>query len=131
MGQLRFVLDSSAVIALVLGEAGSDLVDAAIEESVISTVSLAEVVEVLRRRGLSVRDARAALAALALPTIAPDEETAIEAGLLAAATRGHGLSLGDRFCFALARRLSAIALTADHAWLGAGSHTGIKVELIR
>jgi ribonuclease VapC len=33
-------------------------------------------------------------------------------------SRPVGLSLADRACLALARRLSAAVLTADHAWSG-------------
>jgi ribonuclease VapC len=33
-------------------------------------------------------------------------------------TRFAGLSLADRACLAVARRLGTSALTADHAWRG-------------
>jgi ribonuclease VapC len=43
---------------------------------------------------------------------------AIDAGRLRPLTRDAGLSLGDRACLALARRLDAPALTADTDWQG-------------
>ena len=42
-----------------------------------------------------------------------------------------GLSLGGRFCLAQARRLGAVALTADRAWTAAGGALGVKVDVIR
>ncbi|MBI3977092.1 MAG: hypothetical protein HY331_02795 [Chloroflexi bacterium] len=44
-----------------------------------------------------------------------DADLAYQAGLLHPATRQAGLSLGDRACLALARRLGLPALTADRA----------------
>ena len=45
--------------------------------------------------------------------------------------RGSGLSLGDRFCLALAKRLDCPALTADRAWLPVADDAGVRIELIR
>jgi PIN domain nuclease of toxin-antitoxin system len=44
------------------------------------------------------------------------EHDSIEVARLRPATRAQGLSLGDRACIALARRLGLPALTADTAW---------------
>ena len=46
--------------------------------------------------------------------VAPD---ATEAARLRPLTRSAGLSLADRACLALTRRLAGEALTADRAWL--------------
>jgi PIN domain nuclease of toxin-antitoxin system len=40
------------------------------------------------------------------------------------------LSLGDRFCLALAKRLGAPAYTADKAWKDIASDAGAKVVVI-
>ncbi len=45
------------------------------------------------------------------------------------ATKGSGLSLADRACLALARRIGAPALTADSAWTKL--RVGVTVTLIR
>jgi PIN domain nuclease of toxin-antitoxin system len=42
-----------------------------------------------------------------------------------------GLSLGDRFCLAQARRSGAAALTADRSWRVLAAPLGVEVELIR
>ncbi len=42
-----------------------------------------------------------------------------------------GLSLGDRYCLALARREGVPALTAERRWPAIAAAAGITVELIR
>jgi ribonuclease VapC len=54
---------------------------------------------------------------------------AIDAGRLRPLTRDVGLSLGDRACLALARRLDAPALTADTDWQGVAH--GVELRPIR
>jgi PIN domain nuclease of toxin-antitoxin system len=56
-------------------------------------------------------------------------EDAEQAAELCSLTRQHGLSLGDRACLGLARRLGLPALTADRAWLDVNS--GVEVQAIR
>jgi PIN domain nuclease of toxin-antitoxin system len=123
------VLDASALLAALLFEPASARVRD-VKRPVISAVNLAEVVARLQR---DVDDAAVtgALAALDLTVIAADREQALVAGLLGEPTRIAGLSLGDRFCLALARQLGATALTADRAWLRIAEAVGVDVQLIR
>ncbi len=89
----------------------------------------AEVYQRWLARGVDVTDLRADVEALGLqivPFIVEDAERAAELWSL---TRQHGLSLGDRACLALARRLELPALTADRAWLDVSS--GVDVRAIR
>ncbi len=44
-------------------------------------------------------------------------------------TRSVGLSLGDRFCLALGRRLGLPVLTADRAW--SALVVGVDVQVVR
>jgi PIN domain nuclease of toxin-antitoxin system len=46
-------------------------------------------------------------------------------------TRPAGLSLADRVCLALARRLGLRAMTADRAWRSVSAAIGVEIELIR
>lgn len=71
------------------------------------------------------------LSALPYTVVAADEALGWEAGFLRAATAVAGLSLGDRFCLALARRLELPVYTADRAWKEAASAVGVKVTTIR
>jgi PIN domain nuclease of toxin-antitoxin system len=73
----------------------------------------------------------AALDALPFERVDFDEALALDCGMLLPATRELGLSLGDRACLALARRLSLGVLTADRSWAGARDRIGVSVELLR
>ena len=128
---MRVVLDASALLAALNGEPGAERVAASLDAGIVSAVNFAEVAGALARVGNSVEQVRAILAALACTVIPADEETAVEAGLLRALTARAGLSLGDRFCLALGRRLRAPVLTADRQWSRIADDVGVKVELIR
>ncbi len=64
-------------------------------------------------------------------TVLPYDALAREAGSLRAATASAGLSLGDRFCLALAKRLGVAAYTADKAWCDVAAKVETKVVCIR
>ena len=126
------VLDSSALLALLLGEPGRDLVIAAIaSDAAISSVNLAEVMTRLVRDGVTPATAGDTLRGLPVSVHVFDDALALETGALFAMIRPFGLSLGDRACLALARRQSTPVLTADRAWGGAGPLVGVTVKLIR
>ena len=122
------VLDASAVLALVHGEAGAGRVVAVLDRAAISAVSLAEVVSRLADRGSPPADIRRQLTRLPFHVVAVDEELGYAAGFLRPSTRRLGLSLGDRICLALALRLGATALTADRAWTRLA--TDARIELL-
>ena len=125
----EYVLDSSAIIAVIIDEPGGDRVRSVLENSVMCSVNLAEVVTKLIDREIPFAIIEATIDDLNLPIEPFTMTDAIAAGKLRAATRSAGLSLGDRACLALAERLGAIALTADTAW--ARSDLPVAVELIR
>src|SRR3954468_13135850 len=128
---MRIVLDASAVLAALLDEPGARRVGEALDAAVISAVNLAEIAAALVRNGAGEAEARAVLQALALTVVPADEALAIDAGLMRPITDRAGLSLGDRFCLALARRLGAPALTADRKWSEVAEALGVEVEMIR
>jgi len=109
------VLDASALLALVYAEPGSDVVGALLPNARISAVNLSEVAAKLAEGGMTAPDIHAALDGLGLSVVPFDADLAYAAGLLRAATKAAGLSLGDRACLALAARLGLPALTADAA----------------
>ncbi len=118
------VLDASALLAYLGNEAGAEVVTEAIAAGAsISTVNLAEVLSSLAARGhepaaiVSDLVDRGLLdgAVTVKPFITAD---GIEAARLRPITRTAGLSLADRACLALAKRLSTSVLTADQAWIG-------------
>ena len=124
------VLDASALLASIYDEPGGRQVDAALDASAaISTVNLSEVVARLAADGLPVEQVRAGIESWRLDIVEFNAELALEAGMLRPTTRRAGLSLGDRACLALARRLGLPVLTADRAW--AGLPIRVTVQLIR
>jgi len=118
------------VLAALLGEPGAERVEAAAEEAAITIVNLAEVAQRLAMRA-DAQTVLALLKSLELAVIVLDEADSLAAGLMRADTRSRGLSLGDRFCLAAARRRGLVALTADRAWADVAAVIGVKVELIR
>lgn len=59
------------------------------------------------------------------------EELGWQAGALQATTAPVELSLGDRFCLALAQRPAVPAYTAHRAWKEVAAEAGAKVVAIR
>jgi PIN domain nuclease of toxin-antitoxin system len=129
---MPFVLDTSAVLAILFREPGQDMVRTALREgSAISAVNLAEAITRLVRDGMAAEHAAAALSALPIELHDLGAELATATGALFAQTRPFGLSLGDRACLALARQEKLPALTGDRAWLQVASLVGVEVRLIR
>jgi ribonuclease VapC len=123
------VLDSSALLALIYAEPGADVVRAALPQAVISAVNYAEVATKLLEMGFSEAQMQDFLWRSSCEVMDATAGQAIQAGLLRASTRHRGLSLGDRFCLALARDLDLPVLTADQAWRDLD--LGVEITLIR
>ena len=128
---MKVILDSSAVLAVLLDEPGWQVVTDLLEDAIICSVNLSEVAHGLMRRGNSEVQSRALVVALGLPVADADAELALDAGFLRRNTDQFGLSLGDRFCFALGRRLAAPVVTADRIWGEAAMIAEVEVRLIR
>ncbi len=125
----RYVLDASAVMCLIRGEPGADTVKAALSQSCMCAVNLAEVVAKMSELGMDAVLVARVLDPLQLKIVPFDAVLAHASGMLRPATKALGLSLGDRACLALAAGLGAIALTTDQVW---GALEGIaSVALVR
>lgn len=125
------VLDASAILALLKGERGASKVTAVIADASVCAINQAEVVSHFVHLGAPLEEIRAMLGALPYTVVPADDALAWEAGSLRAATASVGLSLGDRFCLALAKRLGVAAYTADKAWRDIASEAAAKVVIIR
>lgn len=125
------VLDTSALLAMLLGEPGGVRVQKVIADAAMSTISLGETVGLLTRQGFDLPAIRRLLDALPFDRVPFDEDQAYSAGLLLPLTRPAGLSLGDRACLALAAKLGVPAMTADRAWSSVATAVGVDVQLIR
>jgi ribonuclease VapC len=109
----RFVLDASAILALILDEPGYDVVQDAPEGGcLISSVNIAEAVSILVDRGYGDTEIGTMLRISNLEIAPLEPGVAVVAGILRRSTRSAGLSIGDRFCIALAQTLGLPAVTA-------------------
>ncbi len=112
----EFVLDASALVALIRKESGWQEVEHCIPNSLISAVNFSETIYILRRRGMPLEAVRAALTPL-IPVPADfDGELAYVTASIVESTRGQGISFADCACLALAQLTGATALTAERRW---------------
>ncbi len=110
----RWVLNASSVLAWLQNEQGADEMDPLLGEAAISTVNWSEVLQKVIQRGRDAPEAGALLEALGVEVIPLTAEEAMFAAKLWLQT--PSLSLGDRCCLSLSRRLEAPAVTADQQW---------------
>jgi ribonuclease VapC len=125
------VLDSSAVLAVILEEPGAERVEPLLPGAKVSAVNLGEVAAKLRDLDMPETIVETVLSGLQIDVRAHDRDAAIASGFLRPATRSAGLSLGDRACLALAAALGLPALTADRSWQSVAAAIGVQVKPIR
>ena len=125
----KYVLDASALLALLNNEPGAQRVRDILPDSVIGAVNLCETVGKLTNAGMSIEDTRTSIALVNLEVVRFDTELAFKAGALIVETRKLGLSLGDRACLALGLLLNKTVVTAEHAW--SKLRIDVTVEVIR
>ena len=126
---MTVVLDASAVLVLLLDEPGAEAVAPVLAEAVVSTLNLAEVLSQLTDRGADVVGLSSHLASAGVLVEPMTEADAAEVALLRRLDTDRLLSMGDRSCLALARRLSVPVLTADRAW--SDVDCGVEVRQVR
>ena len=125
----KYVLDASAVLALLNQETGMDKVEAVLADSCIGTVNYCEVLGKLIDAGMPEQDARESVELLNVEVVSFDVDLARLAAVLRPTTKKLGLSLGDRSCLALALSRRNTAVTAERVW--PKLKIGVKIELIR
>jgi len=123
------VLDSSALLAVLLKERGASRVIAVLGEAVISAATLAEILTKAQQRGIDSESALAAVAAFGIAIAPVDELHARIAAQISRAPRELDLSLGDRHCIALAIALDVELLTSDRGMSRFAA--GVPITLFR
>lgn len=115
-GQPEYVLDSTALLAILFSEPGRERVIAVLNNSAISAVNVTEAANKLIHRGAQPHEAEEIIRALNLDIRDWTEAMAYQSGEFADFGRSHGISLGDRACLTLAKTLHATAITSDRDW---------------
>lgn len=126
-GKRSSVLDASALLALLQGEPGGEVVEELLETATISSVNWSEVVQKALDRQAEIAGLREELEALGLEILPFTSSLAEATAHLRSGTRHAGLSLADRACLALAGTLGLPAITTDRIWLDLGLPVEIRV----
>ncbi len=127
---IEFILDSTALIALVGLESGSERVLELLARSAVSAVNLAETANKLLEKGFSPDEVRVSLGKLELKVEDWSEDMAYQSAEFSQLNKSHGLSLGDRACLTLAKQLRATAVTSDRTWRRLPS-LGVRIMIFR
>ncbi|KJW05645.1 type II toxin-antitoxin system VapC family toxin [Rickettsia argasii] len=126
----KYILDSSALLALFNLETGSDKVEELLPLSIMSAVNIAEVVaELDKKLNISFTQSKEMISASINKIVALDFDQAIEIGRLKKETEQFGLSLGDSACISLGLITGYPIYTADKIW--AKLQLNCKIVLIR
>ena len=130
----RSVLDASALLAYLNDEPGADVVEKALAAgSAIGTVNWAEVLSKAMETGiapetLATELEKRGILGNTLDVLPLTIEDSMEIARLRPLTKSFGLSLGDKACLALGKRLRIPILTADRIW---AEVLGVHVTVIR
>ena len=124
-----WVLDASALLAMLQGEAGGEAVEPLLSGAVMSSVNWSEVIQKALEREVEVTGLREDVEALGLTILPFTADQAERTARLRAPTRDLGLSLADRACLALAAELGLSAITTDRAW--GEADLGLEVRILR
>lgn len=125
----NIIFDSSAVLALLKQEDGHEVASAYLEQAIISTVNVSEIISVLVRDGVYSNEVSNYLESTFLHIEDFNLNQAKIAGSLFDKTKKYGLSFGDRACLALAKEKKLPVLTADKVWKKVD--VGVDIKLIR
>lgn len=90
------VLDASALLALMMGEPGQDIVASRVIGGLVSAVNLSEVISRLASAGMPEDEALSDALALRITVVPFTQSQALQAAALRRITQSFGLSLGDR-----------------------------------
>ncbi len=112
------VVDASALLAFLQGEAGAAQVERVLDSSdaVVGSANWSETARTIIRAGGDWELARALLLGYGVTVEPVTQDDAEEAAR--AWPEESGLSLGDRLSLALGKRYDATVVTADRAWDG-------------
>jgi PIN domain nuclease of toxin-antitoxin system len=112
----KYILDTSALIALLQNEPGSEIVRDKLNSSLISSVSLCELVAFLSKNQIEEEDIEEIIKNIVPDVVDFNADISILGGKLIKVTQNYGLSLGDRACIATGIHYGLQIYTADKIW---------------
>ena len=128
---MTVVVDASAIMAVMLGEPGTEKVLAVVRRSLMSAINVSECCARGVERGASADEVLSIINSYEVQILSFELEDALAAAQLREPTRAIGASLGDRACLALGRRYELPVLTGDRRLAEIHPALGIAVRLIR
>ena len=114
--QVSAVFDASALLAVMLGEPGSEIVLAEMRRGLVSTVNVVEVIQRMADHGIDSKETLKQLSRLEIEIVPFDLDQAAVVASLRPATRHKGVSLADRACLALGIDRGLPVFTTDRIW---------------
>jgi ribonuclease VapC len=128
MTEERYLLDASALLAMLGHEPGGDVVATVLSIASVSAVNWSEVVQKARAHGVDVAGLREDLESLGI-RIVPFGAAEAEAAADIWRRGGQHLAMADRACLATALVHGLTAMTADRVWTTL--EVGAQVQAIR
>lgn len=113
----NYILDASALLALINREDGAKDVEKILPGAIMSAVNISEAAAVMHRLGMPMLEIKEIFINLIPERVPFDTEQAFHVARLRKDTKHKGLSLGDRACLALGIIKKIPVLTADKIWM--------------
>lgn len=128
----RCVMDASVLLAVFNQEPCDPKIPELFDNAVITTFNLAEAVSsVLIKKGGDVNKVWSFIGNFVQNHYSLDDDLSYVALAITSISKQYGLSLGDRYCLALAKVLQIPVYTADKIWKELEEPLNIKIHLIR
>lgn len=126
----RVILDSSALLALIKKESGTEIVEKLVGKIIMSSVNISEVATILLDSDMTIEECEECINPFVETVVLFDKKLALSSSILRKLTKHVGLSLGDRACLATAIQLGLPVYTADKVWAKLDI-PNLKIHLIR
>ena len=110
------VIDSSALLAVIYNEKGTDKAQEYFDNSYMSVVNAVECITVLTRNGMPLDVAKNLLESIISKFIPCEYNDVVLITQIKNENKNLGISLGDSVCIALVAKLGLKVITTDKAW---------------
>jgi PIN domain nuclease of toxin-antitoxin system len=111
------VIDSSALLAIIYNEEGTDKAQEYFDNSYMSVVNAVECITVLTRNGMPLDVAKNLLESIISKFIPCEYNDVVLITQIKNENKNVEISLGDGICIALGAKLGLKVITTDKAWI--------------